>query len=279
VSLPDGASGGEIRPPAAAGLFYPADAARLMSTVDALLAAAEPQPDPVGRLPALVVPHAGYRYSGPVAAAAYARARGWSPARVVLLGPSHFLPLAGSAVPRAAAWCTPLGAVRIDTAARDRAMAVHGVHAADEPHAHEHALEVQLPFLQRSIGPDVPVLPVATGASPDHIADLLDAVASDAETLVIASTDLSHYLPDADARMRDAQTVRAVLDLRPGRVGSRSACGASALRGVLAWSRRSGLRSELLAYATSANAGADPRRVVGYAAFALCGDGSGSAGD
>lgn len=258
-----------IRPPAVAGLFYPADAAQLAAGVDMLLSAAAPGPDPV-RLPALIVPHAGYRYSGPVAAAAYVRIRGWSPVRVVLLGPVHFVPLAGLAVPRAAAWRTPLGPVPIDTAARERALTVRGVHAGDEPHASEHALEVQLPFLQRCIGPDVPVLPVAIGASPDQVVDLLDAVAADAQTLVVASTDLSHHLPDADARSRDARTVEAVLGLRPDRIGSSSACGAQALRGMLAWARRTGLSPSLLSYRTSADAGGDPRRVVGYAAFAVC---------
>ncbi|MFL6129200.1 MAG: AmmeMemoRadiSam system protein B [Mycobacteriales bacterium] len=269
MSLPAGSAAAGVRPVAAAGLFYPAGAAELVSTVDSLLAGAGPGPDAVAGLPALVVPHAGYRYSGSVAAAAYARIRGCRPARVVLLGPSHFVPLAGSAVPCATAWSTPLGSVRIDSAARDRAVAVPGVHAGDEPHAHEHALEVQLPFLQRSIGPGVPVLPVATGASPDEIGHLLDAVTSDAPTLVVVSTDLSHYLPDEDARAWDARTVQAVLELRPDRVGSGSACGASALRGLLAWARGTGLSPSLLAYATSAEAGADPRRVVGYGAFSL----------
>jgi AmmeMemoRadiSam system protein B len=159
--------------------------------------------------------------------------------------------------------------VPIDTAARERALTVRDVHAGDEPHAGEHALEVQLPFLQRCTGPEVPVLPVATGASPDRVVGLLDAVAADAQTLVIASTDLSHHLPDADARGRDAGTIEAVLGLRPDRIGSNSACGAHALRGMLAWARRTGLGPTLVSYRTSADAGADPRRVVGYAAFAF----------
>lgn len=252
-----------------AGLFYPADAAELSAGVDLLLSAVAAAPDP-GRPAALVVPHAAHRYSGPVAATAYARIRGWSPARVVLLGPAHFVPVTGLAVPRAAAWRTPLGAVPIDEAARERAVPLRGVHAADEPHAREHALEVQLPFLQRCIGPAGPVLPVAVGATtPDEVADLLGAVAADAQTLVIASTDLSHYLTDADARSRDARTIEAVLGLRPDGIGSGSACGAQALRGLLAWARRTGLSPSLLSYRTSADAGGDPHRVVGYAAFAL----------
>ena len=257
-----------IRPPAAAGTFYPADAAELAATVDALLSAASTPPTD-GRPRALVVPHAGYRYSGSVAAQAYAMLASRSPARVVLLGPAHFVRLSGCAVPRAVAWHTPLGQVRIDAAARDLALAVHGIRADDGPHAPEHALEVQLPFLLRSVGPDVPVLPVAAHGSPAAIADLLDAVAADPDTLVVASTDLSHHLPDAEARRRDARTTDAVLRLRPNLVADRSACGLHALRGLLSWSGRSGLTALLLGYATSADAGGDPDRVVGYAAFAF----------
>jgi AmmeMemoRadiSam system protein B len=259
----------DSRPPAVAGLFYPAEPARLAAAVDALLSAAGPAPASGGRTAALIVPHAGYRYSGPVAAAAYARVRGWSPARVILLGPAHFVPLTGSAVPRAAAWTTPLGRVPIDPVARDLALTVGGVHGADEPHAGEHALEVQLPFLQRAIDPDLAMLPVATAAPADDVADLLDAVTADARTLVVVSTDLSHYLPEADARARDGRTIGAVLELRPDRVGRHSACGAHSLRGLLAWAARAGRTPTLLSYRTSADATGDRHRVVGYAAFAL----------
>lgn len=262
-----GPSGGRRRA-AAAGTFYPAEPARLAADVDALLSAATPEPVPAGRLPALVVPHAGYRYSGPVAAVAYALARRWSPARAVLLGPAHFVPLTGSAVPRSAEWWTPLGRVPVDPAARQRAMAVPGVHAADEPHAAEHSLEVQLPFLQRSFGAELPVLPVVTAAAPDDVADLLDAVAGP-DTLVVASTDLSHHLPEVEARRRDRRTLDAVLALDPDRIRPGAACGADALRGLLAWAGRTGRTPTLLSYRTSADATGDGSRVVGYAALAL----------
>ena len=265
MSVPEPAGG---RPPAVAGVFYPAESARLAATVDALLAAAS-RPGPAERPAALVVPHAGHRYSGPVAAAAYALVRGSSAMRAVLLGPAHFVPLAGSAVPSLSAWMTPLGPVPVDGAARDRALTVRGVHADDQPHAREHALEVQLPFLQRSAGPDLAVLPVATAAAADQVADLIDAIAADPRTLVIASTDLSHHLPDADARDRDARTIRAVLDLRPDGIPAGAACGGHALRGLLTWAARTGRAARLLSYRTSADAGGDPHRVVGYAAFAV----------
>jgi len=259
---------GGRRPPAVAGVFYPAAPARLAREVDALLSAAAPEALPAARLPALVVPHAGYRYSGQLAALAYALARSWSPARAVLLGPSHFVPLTGSAVPRAAEWSTPLGPMPVDPAARERAMAVPRVHAADEPHAAEHSLEVQLPFLQRSLEPGLPVLPVVTAAAPGDVADLLDAVA-DPDTLVLASTDLSHYLPDMEARRRDRHTLDALLALDPDRIGPGAACGADALRGLLAWAARTGRSPTLLSYRTSADATGDGSRVVGYAAVAL----------
>jgi MEMO1 family protein len=262
-----GRPGGHRRP-AVAGTFYPAEPVRLAAEVDALLSVDAPEPAAIGRMPALVVPHAGYRYSGPVAAVAYALARGWSPARAVLIGPAHTVPLTGSAVPRAAAWSTPLGPVPVDLAARKRALTVRGVHAADGPHGPEHSLEVQLPFLQRSLDPRLPVLPVATAAAPDDVADLLDAVAGP-DTLVVVSTDLSHYLPDEETRRRDRRTLDAVLALDPDRIGPDAACGADALRGLLAWADRTGRNPTLLAYRTSADATGDRSRVVGYAALAL----------
>jgi AmmeMemoRadiSam system protein B len=266
-----------IRPPAVAGLFYPAGATRLAEAVDALLDAARARAATRPDLPrprAVVVPHAAYQYSGPVAALAYARLRDGWPARVVLVGPAHYVPVSGCVVPQTAAWRTPLGLVPIDATLRDRALAVAGVRADDEPHAPEHALEVQLPFLQRALPgrpgrSGSPVLPVAAHAPAAAVADLLDAAAGDAGTLVLASTDLSHYLPDAAARERDARTANAVLDLRPELVTDGSACGAHALRGLLTWARRHDLGPTRLGLATSADAGGDPGRVVGYGAFAF----------
>lgn len=263
-----------IRPPAVAGHFYPAEADRLAEVVDALLEAARARvatPPDRPRPRAVVVPHAAYRYSGPVAAPAYAVLRDGWPARVVLVGPAHYVPVSGCVVPRTAAWRTPLGLVPIDATLRDLALEVAGVRADDEPHAPEHSLEVQLPFLQRALPgrSGLPVLPVAVRAPAAAVADLLDAVAGDTGTLVLASTDLSHYLPDAAAREHDARTAQAVLDLRPELVADGSACGAYALRGLLTWARRHDLSPTRLALATSADTGGDPGRVVGYGAFAF----------
>jgi AmmeMemoRadiSam system protein B len=258
------------RPPAVAGRFYPADPTRLAETVDALLAGArvDSLPPDFGSVRAVVVPHAAYQYSGRVAAAAFALLAAQRPAAVVLLGPSHFVAVSGCAVPCAAAWRTPLGPVPVDLARRDAAALLPGVRADDQPHEPEHSLEVQLPFLQRTLGP-VPVLPVAAHMPPAAVADLLDSVVDDLTTTVLVSTDLSHYRPDPVARDLDAGTAAAVLDLRPDLVADDAACGAPALRGLLSWARRHGLIPHQLALGTSADTGGDPGRVVGYGAFAF----------
>jgi len=263
-----------IRQPAVAGSFYPSDPTRLAGTVDALLNTARTPAATaacLGPPRAIVVPHAAYQYSGPVAALGYALLRDARPARIVLVGPAHYVRLTGCAVPWATAWRTPLDLVPIDAVARDLAVRVGGVRADDEPHAPEHSLEVQLPFLQRSLAgpPELRVLPVVAHAAAATIADLLDAVAGDTGTLVLASTDLSHHLPDPVARERDARTADAVVGLRPDRIADDAACGAYALRGLLTWARRHDLSPYRLALATSADAGGDPGRVVGYGAFAF----------
>lgn len=250
------------RPPAVAGGFYPADPATLQSTVDRLLDAVT-VPDDDELAPAYVVPHAGYRYSGATAAHVYARLRHHSVhiRRIVLVGPSHRVRLSGCAVPTAARWLTPLGAVTID------ADAGRGLPADDAPHAPEHSLEVQLPFLQRTV-PGVPVLPIAAGASTaDDVAAALAAVAGGA--VLLCSTDLSHYRPDAEARQQDERTARAIEAGRADLIGARDACGVFALRGTVEWARRQGLAARRLALTTSADSGGDPARVVGYPAFAF----------
>jgi AmmeMemoRadiSam system protein B len=260
------------RPPAVAGTFYPADPGTLSRLVDAMLTAVGGRAGEPGVAPAYVVPHAGYRFSGPTAAHVYARLRGAPVRRVILAGPSHVVPLRGCAVPASAEWSTPLGRVLIDVGGC-AALAESG-HATvdDRPHAAEHALEVQLPFLQRVLPPGLEVLPIAVGVSTvEEIADIL-ATAAGVEpsgTVVLCSTDLSHYLDDATARRQDEATTQAVLGLKPDAIGSRDACGAFALRGLLEWARRQGLHPAALHRCTSADATGDHSRVVGYAAFAF----------
>jgi MEMO1 family protein len=255
-----------VRPPAVAGHFYPGDPGVLEKTVDALLERVHVTD---GTARAYVTPHAGYVYSGPTAAHAYAQLRpnAETVARVVLIGPSHFVPLQGCAVPTADAWQTPLGTVPIDTTTRDALGDL--VLRDDGPHAPEHSLEVQLPFLQRSLGPAATVLPIAVGhAAPETVARILQ-VAAGPGAVVICSTDLSHYLDEASANDRDAHTVESVIALAPEQIGVRDACGVFALRGLVEWARTEALTPMLLHRSTSADTAGDASRVVGYAAISL----------
>lgn len=247
-----------------AGSFYPADPGELRASVEKLL---DVVPRAADDAFAYVVPHAGYRWSGRTAAHVYRRLAGRDFDRVVILGPAHRVPLRGAAVPAEPRWSTPLGPVDID---------VQGVHdlvsgglavADDAPHALEHALEVQLPFLQ-FLGFSR-VLPVCVGpCEVDAVAALLSVVAVPG-SLVLCSTDLSHYLPRDQARERDAATAAAIVGLAPERIGESDACGRYALRGLLAWARSLQPRVSLLHLATSADEGGPADRVVGYAAAAL----------
>ena len=173
----------------------------------------------------MVAPHAGFRFSGPVAATAYAHLSPWrgEVARVVVLGPAHFTPLRGMALPSVEAFATPLGPVAVDADARTVAAGLSEVVVDDEPHAGEHAIETQLPFLIRTLGPGVPVLPVVVGTTPPSaVATLLSTLLDMPGTVAVVSTDLSHYLNRAQARERDIATAAAVVArrgeaLQPGR--------------------------------------------------------------
>lgn len=247
----------------AAGTFYPRRADELARTVDALLAdSGSALAD--GNVRGLVAPHAGYDYSGPVAASAFARLP--SVARVLLLGPSHFVPLDGLAVSGADAWETPLGAVPVSARLRDAALAA-GAFVDDAPHRDDHALEVELPFLQHRCV-ELAILPVAVGrVAPAKVADVIEAV----DAFVVVSTDLSHFLDERSAQRADRETADAVVSLRRESIGDTRACGVFALRGLVEHARRHGLELELLDLRTSADTAGDPSRVVGYGAFALRG--------
>ena len=200
----------------------------------------------------LIVPHAGYVYSGPVAASGYARLaplRG-GVRRVVVLGPAHFRSVATAAVPTAAAFRTPLGVVPVAVDGCTRLVKDGLAVAADGPHAKEHSLEVQLPFLQRTLGPGWSLLPIVVGAGGD-VAELLAAV-TDETPLVVCSTDLSHYLPHQQACARDRRTADAIIAGDADAIGPDDACGAGAVRALLRWAALGGLRIELLDLRTSA---------------------------
>jgi len=258
----------EVRRAAAAGTFYPGSGRELEAEVDRLLELAERPPWGADVPSVVVVPHAGYAYSGPVAASAYAGLRDTEPDAIAILGPAHFVPLRGFAVPAAAGWETPLGVAEIEPSLRD--VAVHGCALVDDlPHEPEHSIEVQLPFLQRLFGPQVRVLPVAVGLSePGEVADLIAAFL-ERVALVVVSTDLSHYHDLETARRLDRLTADAVLARRPDAIGPDDACGVFGLRGAVELARREDRTVQLLDLRTSGDTAGDPSRVVGYAAFAI----------
>jgi AmmeMemoRadiSam system protein B/AmmeMemoRadiSam system protein A len=257
------------RPAAVAGMFYPADPRALSREVDRLLGAATPG-EAVRAPKLLVVPHAGYAYSGAVAAQAYALLAPWREQiqRVVLLGPTHRAALRGLAAPKVAAFETPLGRVELDTAALAQLAALPQVTRDDSAHAEEHSLEVQLPFLQRALG-TFTLVPLAVGeASAAEVAQVLERVWGGDETLVVISTDLSHYLPYAEARARDRATVERILRLDPA-LDHHEACGATPLAGALLAARTHRLAPRLLDLRNSGDTAGDRSRVVGYCALAF----------
>jgi len=260
-----------IRPACAAGSFYPDDPQRLLAELDALLAAAPIGEDASGAL-AIVSPHAGYRYSGPVAASAFGQLMPWRAMvrRAIVLGPAHFTRLGGMALPRFDAFETPLGAVRVDEHARTAAAALPCVVLSDPAHHGEHSIEVQLPFLQRALGSEVEIVPVVVGQVDAHrVADLIDALWPDESTAVVVSTDLSHYHDQATASRLDQRTADAIVRRDPAAIGDYDACGRHALRGLLEFTRRRDLRVRQIDLRTSSDTAGGKSRVVGYGAFGI----------
>jgi len=260
-----------VRSPAVAGLFYPAEPADLAHEVSTLLARSDRDGARGKPLPkAIIAPHAGYIYSGPTAAAIYARL---APARrqitrVVLLGPVHRVPVRGLALPAAQTFATPLGMIPLDTAAIERIATLPQVTVSAAAHAPEHSLEVHLPFLQ-TVLEKFTLVPLAVGdATAAEVAEVLDALWGGAETLIVVSSDLSHYLNYPDAQALDRATAQAILDLRTD-ISHEQACGGTPISGLLLAAHRHGLQPELLDLRNSGDTAGDRRRVVGYGAFAF----------
>ena len=258
------------RPTSVAGTFYPGDAETLRSQVRAYLQEARQNTVPSASWPkALIAPHAGYVYSGPIAATAYARL---APARgtvtlVVLLGPAHFVPVRGIAATSFDAWRSPLGDVEVDANARKKALAVPGVFVDDTAHEPEHSLEVHLPFLQEVLG-DFTLAPFAVGeTSPETVAQLLEELWGGPETVVVVSSDLSHYHDHRKATELDRATAAAIETLDPAAVTLDSACGVFPVRGLLVAARQKELRLETIDLRTSGDTAGSRDRVVGYGAF------------
>jgi AmmeMemoRadiSam system protein B len=257
-----------VRPTAVAGLFYPESSQELRSAVEGYVRDAPVDDGPAPK--AIIAPHAGYVYSGPIAGSAFravAEARG-AIERVVLLGPAHFVPIHGLALPGHESFATPLGQVEIEGRGAQASLRLPQVRVVPEAHAREHSLEVELPFLQSLLG-EFELVPLVVGqAEPDEVAEVLERLWGGPETLVVISSDLSHYLPYEAAQQADRRTADEILALG-GPLGPHQACGAAAVNGLLAVARARQLTPELLDLRNSADTAGDPSRVVGYGAFAF----------
>jgi MEMO1 family protein len=268
-----------IREPAVAGSFYPAGRAELASLVDELLASGSGVANELAsahagvRPKAIIAPHAGYAYSGPCAARGFALLAplGGTIERAVVLGPAHRVFVEGIVWPGTDALKTPLGEVAID---RSALAGLSGVAADARAHAHEHSIEVELPFLQ-VVAPDAKVVPLAVGrATAEEVAAVLEKLWGGPETVIVVSSDLSHYLPYDVGRRLDEDTARRIVALDAPLDGD-EACGATGINGLLRVARQKMLRAELVDLRSSGDAGvgahvrASADDVVGYGAFAF----------
>ncbi|MGR9107400.1 MAG: AmmeMemoRadiSam system protein B [Gammaproteobacteria bacterium] len=255
-----------IRPAVVSGSFYPKDPLELRRTVNRYLASAKI----AAAVPkALIAPHAGYIYSGPVAASAYASLKNLKTPveRVVLLGPSHRVGFEGLALCSAAFYSTPLGDVPIDVETQQQVMDLPGVQVLDEAHAFEHSLEVHLPFLQLVLD-KFKLIPVVAGNAPaDQVAEVLDRLWGGNETLIVISSDLSHYHDYATARKLDSATSRAIEALEWQKLDYESACGRVPVGGLLYSAKKRGLTVETLDLRNSGDTAGSRDRVVGYGAY------------
>lgn len=261
-----------VRKPAVAGQFYPGDAVELSATVAGYLseAAKGVMEDEVAPK-ALIVPHAGYVYSGPVAASAYARIAGRADriTRVVLLGPAHRLPFEGLALPRVDGFETPLGIVPLDRGAVECAEHLPQVRSLPSAHDGEHSLEVHLPFLQTLLG-DFSLVPFVVGAAtPEQVSEVLETLWGGDETLIVISTDLSHYYDYETARVMDGATSEAIEALDEQRIGLEDACGRVPMSGLLVAARSRGLSVRTVDLRNSGDTAGPRHQVVGYGAYVV----------
>lgn len=258
----------KVRKPAMAGTFYPDESNVLANEVTRLLDAAVSNDT---RQPkAIIAPHAGYIYSGRTAAAAYARLKPFADIikRVVLLGPSHRAPVRSLAIPSVTAFATPLQTVPLDLEILEVIFTLPQVKVSDAAHASEHSLEVQIPFLQ-TVLTSFSLVPIAVGhARPEEVADVLGKLWGSDETLIVVSSDLSHFLPYASAKVRDRMTCDSILDCIP-EITPEEACGAFAINGLLLAARQHKLKPELVQLCNSGDTAGKKNSVVGYASFAF----------
>jgi len=256
----------KIREPAVAGLFYPSDAGVLKKQVQGYLQKAEP----TAIFPkAMIVPHAGYIYSGPVAASAYKslESRQNRIRRIVLLGPSHRVPFYGLALSEAQVFKTPLGDVKIDHSLDDKLLKLSFVQKSDLPHRQEHSLEVQLLFLQMLLK-DFELIPLVVGeASAEEVAQVLGILWGSEDTLIVISSDLSHYHDYETARTRDQKTAQAIEKFLPEKLKQEDACGRHPIRGLLVAAKAKHLKVKRLDLRNSGDTAGSKDQVVGYGAW------------
>jgi AmmeMemoRadiSam system protein B len=256
-----------IRPAAVADLFYPADPALLSHDVQQLLVMSRPHNF---KPKAIIVPHAGYIYSGAIAASAYATLVPIAAhiRRVVLLGPTHRVAVSGLALPGVDVFDTPLGRINIDKAAAQSIANLPQVTVNTQAHAQEHSLEVQLPFLQ-SVLSDFTLLPLAVGmATPEEVAEVLEILWGNDETLIVISSDLSHFLTYSEAQRADRHTVDEILQLHQP-IDHEQACGGTPINGLIIAAHQHHLRPHLLDFRNSGDTAGTKDKVVGYASFAF----------
>lgn len=257
----------QIRQPAVAGLFYPADKQSLKEDVDEYLEQANYGRDIIPK--AIVVPHAGYVYSGPIAATAFKQIIPIRDKinRIVLLGPSHRVAFSGLAVPESDVFKTPLGNIPIDQKGIQLLADLPQVIASDQAHREEHSLEVQLPFLQEILG-DFSLIPLVVGDAERHeVAEVLNRLWGDEHTLIVISTDLSHYHEYKEAKRIDQMTSDAIVNLKPDLIGYEDACGRNGLKGLMTVAEEKNLAVEILDLRNSGDTAGDKNRVVGYGAY------------
>ncbi len=256
----------EVKTPAVAGLFYPAEAPELREEIDRLMASANGAAE--ARPHALIAPHAGYCYSGPVAASAYSALVPWAGQirRAVVLAPAHRLALRGIATSSAAAFETPLGRIPVDRAGVDALATLRGVLEIDAAFAEEHALEVQLPFLQSLLG-EFSLVPLIVGdAKADLVSQVIERLHQD-DTLIVVSSDLSHYHDYPSCQQRDRATTALIETLQGEHIGPHDACGVYPIRGLLKTAQHRGWQVRTLDLRNSGDTSGDKSRVVGYGAY------------
>jgi Predicted dioxygenase len=257
------------RAPVFAGTFYPRQGNRLRAMVSDLLGEAN---DPLEKVPkAMIAPHAGYTYSGPIAGSSFIPLTKDNKAlrRIILVGPSHRVAFEGIALSEAAEFVTPMGNVPVDQAALAELSSLSCVNFFEAAHAQEHSLEVELPFLQHLLA-DFQLVPLVVGdASDKQIEAVLDRLWGGPETLIVVSSDLSHYHNYSVAKRIDNNTAQAIEELRPEQIQSEHACGYLPIRGLLRSARHHGLKPRTIDLRNSGDTSGAWDRVVGYGAFAF----------